>query len=166
MEGRGLRSLGGSPDCPMRRWPSSHGAAGDSRSPAPAGVGAAALIACPPQALSRQPIDALRKRPAGRCRTADGCKFHGMYEVVMSRSSPSLSRRNRPLMATARRWRAARSQWFVMNAPLDLQHLEPGARILRCLDHRTPCQAGGPPMPCSTRTWWVRLPRWRQCATG
>lgn len=71
-----------------------------------AGVGAAALIACPPQALSRQPIDALRKRAAGRCRTADGCKFHGMYEVVMSRSSPSLSRRNRPLMATARRWRA------------------------------------------------------------
>jgi|688.fasta_scaffold196932_2 hypothetical protein len=31
-----------------------------------------------------------------------------------------------------------------MNAPLDLQPLEPGARILRCLDHRTPCQARRP----------------------
>jgi hypothetical protein len=65
--------------------------------------GAAALIARPPLAQSRQRIDALRERPAGRCSSADGRKFHGMDQVVISRSLPSIWRRNRPLMATARR---------------------------------------------------------------
>jgi len=89
-----------------------------------------------------------------------------MYEVVMSRSSPSLSRRNRPLMATARRWRAPAVRglsWM----PRSIYNL--WSQVLEYFDAsiiELPAKPGGPPMPCSTRTWWVRLPRWRQCATG